>query len=286
MKIVYGKVLIFWRTMYARLNGQELMDIVKYNFEKGKEMDKRSEEIIKNYKKMRIGVDEPFRFHCTQCGDCCRNRDDIMLTARDMYNMSKALGFTPEETARRYCEAYVGHDSRVPVIRLKPERDGGHCPLLKDNKCAVHRAKPAVCAMFPIGRGLSFGMENQEARKDRPPETEYIFVNPGCGDGAGTQTVREWLGTFNIPLDDPFFRQWNQLIIHMSGIIREIEKDLHEILVRTMWDVAVQFMYLQYDTQKDFMPQFERNAAAIRNTLADFMNKTNQGRPETGGGQE
>ena len=85
--------------MYARLNGQELMDIVKYNFEKGKEMDKRSEEIIKNYKKMRMGVDEPFRFHCTQCGDCCRNRDDIMLTARDMYNMSKALGFTPADYA-------------------------------------------------------------------------------------------------------------------------------------------------------------------------------------------
>ncbi len=68
--------------------------------------------------------------------------------------------------------------------------------------------------------------------------------------------------------------------------IAYIEKDLHEILVRTMWDVAVQFMYLQYDTRKDFMPQFERNATAIRNTLADFMNKTNQGRPETGGGQE
>lgn len=50
--------------------------------------------------------------------------------------------------------------------------------------------------------------------------------------------------------------------------------------------MVFQFMYLQYDTHKDFMPQFEQNAATIRNTLADFMNKAGRDQPRTGGVQE
>lgn len=34
-------------------------------------MDKRLKEIVDNFDSMKIGVDEPFRFHCTMCGKCC-----------------------------------------------------------------------------------------------------------------------------------------------------------------------------------------------------------------------
>lgn len=27
-----------------------------------------------------IGLDETFKFHCTQCGKCCIHRDDILLS--------------------------------------------------------------------------------------------------------------------------------------------------------------------------------------------------------------
>lgn len=57
-------------------------------------------------------------------------------------------------------------------------------------------------------------------------------------------------------------------------------------MMGALWDVAVYFMYLKYDTSKDFMPQFERNTAVIRDTLADFMNKAGQDGSETGGGQQ
>ena len=31
-------------------------------------MDTRLKEIVDNFEKMEIGVDEPFKFHCTVCG--------------------------------------------------------------------------------------------------------------------------------------------------------------------------------------------------------------------------
>ena len=108
-------------------------------------MDKRLKEIVDNFDSMKIGVDEPFRFHCTMCGKCCINREDILLTPRDIYRMAKELQISPEELFKRYCETYIGHDSCIPIVRLKPHGSVKRCPLLKDRKCSVHKAKPGVC---------------------------------------------------------------------------------------------------------------------------------------------
>lgn len=47
-------------------------------------MDNRLKEIVDNFDSLKIGADEPFRFHCTMCGKCCINREDILLTPRDI----------------------------------------------------------------------------------------------------------------------------------------------------------------------------------------------------------
>lgn len=57
-----------------------------------------------------------------------------------------------EEVSGKYCEVYIGRDSRVPIVRLMPRGQIKKCPLLKGKKCSVHNAKPAVCAMYPIER--------------------------------------------------------------------------------------------------------------------------------------
>lgn len=117
-------------------------------------MDKRLQEIFDNFERMKIGVDDSFKFHCTQCGKCCIHREDILLNPKDVYNISKELGMTPDEMCKQYCEVYIGPDSRVPIVRILPRGSVQRCPLLKDRKCSVHDVKPTVCAMFPIGRSL------------------------------------------------------------------------------------------------------------------------------------
>ena len=66
--------------------------------------------IIENFEKNRIGPDEPFKFHCTMCGKCRINREDILLTPRNMYNLAKELSMTPQEVMNTYCETYIGSD--------------------------------------------------------------------------------------------------------------------------------------------------------------------------------
>ena len=43
-------------------------------------MDTRMEEIVNSIEHNKLTADDPFRFHCTQCGKCCINREDILLT--------------------------------------------------------------------------------------------------------------------------------------------------------------------------------------------------------------
>ena len=60
-------------------------------------MSNRLEYYVNNYEKLKIGVDDPFKFNCTMCGKCCIDRDDILLNAKDIYNLTIALDMTTKE---------------------------------------------------------------------------------------------------------------------------------------------------------------------------------------------
>lgn len=211
------------------------------------------ERNITRFEQRQLGLDDTFRFHCTMCGKCCINREDILLPPRDLYAMAKELNLTPKEFFDKYCEVYIGSDTRIPVVRLKPVGAVKRCPLLKDRKCSVHQAKPTICALFPIGR---FMLSEKFEGKLTNQKTGYFFVNPGCGDDSETQTVRDWLNAFGIPLEDPFFKVWQDALINLSMEMQRIEKSIGGELMNDIWSMLFWVMYLDYDMEKDFMEQF------------------------------
>ena len=222
-------------------------------------MDERLKNIVNHLESMKIGLDETFKFNCTMCGRCCINREDILLSPRDIYNMSKELGIKPEELFVRYCEVYVGPDSRVPIVRLKPRGSVKRCPLLKNRKCIVHKAKPTVCAMFPIGRCFIADNEKEGLQDISKTHIQYIFNNPGCGDNSEAHTVRGYLESFGISVKDDFFLEWHQAILDMGNFFRKIEKIVSQETMELVWTAAFTGIYLHYDIGQEFMPQFEDN---------------------------
>ncbi len=224
-------------------------------------MDERLKNIMDNFEKMKIGVDEPFKFNCTMCGKCCYHREDILLNPQDVYNISKELGLTPQEMIEQYCETYIGGDSRLPIVRLKPRGTVQRCPLLKNHKCSVHKAKPVVCAMYPVGRCLKMG--ETEVKDITAEDIQYIFQNPGCGDDKETHTVREWLESFGIPVADEFFISWQKAVTELCMIFRRAEKMLSPDTMLMVWQSAYVGLYLHYDMAVDFMPQFQENAKKV-----------------------
>ena len=205
------------------------------------------------------------------CGKCCINREDILLNAQDVYRMSKELGMTPQAFVERYAETYVGGDSRIPIVRLRPRGTIKRCPLLKDRKCMIHNAKPTVCAMFPIGRCLRLDPKASVPEKFTAENIEYIFTDPGGGDETETHTVREWLRDFGISDKDEFFLKWQKTILDLSEIFRAAEKKTDTSRMVFVWNLTFIALYLNYETEKDFWPQFEENAKGILEAVQKML---------------
>lgn len=122
------------------------------------------------------------RFRCDGCGECCKNREDIILNGYDVVRLRKKLDITLEELIQKYAEVYIGPSSKMPLIRLLPVGEEKRCPFLFFNKCIVHEAKPTICGLFPLGKAYT-----------EKTEVQYFLQDVPCGERDNTQTVGEWV---------------------------------------------------------------------------------------------
>ena len=227
-------------------------------------------DTFRDLESMTIGLDDTFKFHCDQCGKCCTHREDIILSPMDIFKMAKELKMTPVEFYHEYCVFNIGEHTRMPIVRLASEGKDTHCVLLKNHRCSVHKVKPAVCAMFPLGRYMSFEKDDYNAEAIDTSKVKYLLQPPECGDESETHTVREWLSGFDIKLEDEAFVQWQKAISRFSNKFKELEKKQDMLTMMEIWFVVRVSLYLQYDTSKDFLPQFNYNVENLLKLLDDI----------------
>ena len=130
-----------------------------------------------------------FRFACAGCGNCCRGREDIVLSGFDLWRIAARLRLPPRMVARGYCRAAIGRVSHLPVLRLAPVKENrNNCPFLEQDHCAIHDAEPLVCALYPLA---------QEISKDG---TVSYFLQPtGCGGQVIEARVQDYLDRYQVP---------------------------------------------------------------------------------------
>ena len=232
--------------------------------------DPRLQHIAENFDSMKRDINDTFRFHCTQCGKCCINRHDIILSPSDIFKMAKYLKMSNSEFIHSYCSMHIGDHSRMPIIMLKPVGKDDRCPLLKNNKCSVHKVKPSVCGMYPLGRYIAFPKGDFGTRSLEGSEVKYLLQPLDCGDDSETHTVREWLNGFDIALEDKTFIQWNEAISQISTRIKTLEKEQDMLTMMEVWFITRVVMYEMYDHEQDFLPQLEKNFSNLKTLLMDI----------------
>ena len=206
-----------------------------------------NEEMFQNIESLTVGLDDTFTFHCTQCGKCCIHRTDIILSPRDIFKMAKELNLSNADFLRKYCSMHIGPTSRIPVIMLRPVGKDDRCPLLKNNKCSVHKVKPSVCGMFPLGRYIAFGKDDFGKKKLDCGEVKYLLQPIECGDKSETHTVREWFGE-----------------------LKELETQLGMMAMMSLWITVRIALYENYISTEEFLPQFDANVNGITKLLDDI----------------
>jgi len=228
-------------------------------------------ELFLNFDKYKIGLDDTFAFKCRECGKCCKSREDILLTGRDLFNIAKCLKITIPQAIEIYCEVYIGSSSRVPIIRLLPKGSNKVCPLLNNGKCLVHTSKPTICGLFPIGR-VSTGAVIEEGIKSGEKMHLHYILNPiDCGGRRKKQTVRQWLEAFNIPVDDEFYGLWTQTTTYLSEMFRKFEDgQTTEKALSALWNAVIEALYVDYNTDKDFFEQFKVQSDKIMSIFKEL----------------
>lgn len=230
-------------------------------------MDERLKNIAENFDDYKIGLDDTFEFSCRQCGKCCIYREDILLNPRDIFRLCRELNLETKEFVKEYCDTYVGESSRLPIVRLQPQGTVRRCRFLKNRKCSVHKAKPTVCATFPIGRCIIWDKNELQSEDVDKAEIQYIHNKADCGGEKETHTVRQWLQAFDIPVHDPFFIKWNRQLFITGEIVNRAEKKLNKESLEMMWNAIYFMLYLNYDVSKDFMIQFDENVKHLMELL-------------------
>ena len=160
-----------------------------------------------------------FNFSCLMCGQCCKDRDDILLSPYDVFKLSKGLKISSVDFVKKYCDVHLGNTSNLPVVTLKFKKGIGYtfCPFLKYKdklyKCMVHEYKPSVCALFPLGRLY----KSNEADIS---EIQYIVQPNVCNcDKEERHSVKEWLSNFDINDSEQAHIDWSNCVIYLQKAI-------------------------------------------------------------------
>jgi hypothetical protein len=192
---------------------------------------------------------ERFTFACNGCGDCCRGREDIVLSGYDLYRIAKRLRLPPRMVVRAFCRQYVGSKSCMPVVRLAPLKDErNNCPFLFQNHCAIHDAEPLVCALYPLG---------QQIERDG---TVHYFVQPiDCGGQLIEARAEDFLARYDIAAREPLDVLWAEECIRLSKEIRRLQKELAPMILRRVQRKLLSALYYDYNYEVEYRPQFERN---------------------------
>lgn len=79
----------------------------------------------------RLSAGEPFDFACAGCGDCCRQRRDLVLSGFDLYRIARRLRLSLRIVAAAFCKSYIAPESCLPALRLTPDPKTGNCRFLR-----------------------------------------------------------------------------------------------------------------------------------------------------------
>lgn len=217
-------------------------------------------------KKIGIPVTEQSKvsFLCQHCGECCKNRAGapVQLTGYDIFRLAK---FMKKENPFQLIQEGVLCLGRaqysLPYVTVSTDTNGA-CIFLNNTKCSVHTVKPAVCALYPLGR-----IFNSSSR-----EYLYVFPRNNACSGSGKSNpvpAEQWLRNAKITQDEKNHAVSESAYAEILSALRQIKHRFHDDL----FPYIIWAFYMNFDPQQNYAQQLEENMAILRPLLEEAKNK-------------
>ena len=192
---------------------------------------------------------------CAGCGGCCKGMgSSVVLDPLDVCRLSENLGKTFDEMLSEFLELQVVDGVILPNLRMSGPQES--CVFLsEENRCRIHRFRPGVCRLFPLGRyyqGDSF---------------QYFVQKGECHHPARTKVkIHKWLETPDIRSYEAFVQRWHHFLRMAEEIAAQAQDQ--EMVKNLSLYILSRFYRMPFDPRKNFYEEFEQCMIQAENLLA------------------
>lgn len=191
---------------------------------------------------------------CKGCFDCCTGMgESVVLDPLDVYRISCHLKKSPEELISSELELGVVDGNILPHLCMKGKEE--KCIFLnEEGRCSIHRFRPGICRLFPLGRyyengGFQYILQIHECRKKNRSKIK----------------VRKWVDTPDLKMYEKFVTDWHYFLLDVQEVLYHAE-DAQLIKNLNMYVVS-RFYLTPYEDGRDFYQQFYERLEAGKNLL-------------------
>lgn len=208
-----------------------------------------AKELYESNKKVRIGCSD-----CKGCFDCCRGMgNSIILDPFDFYRLGKELSAAPQALLERYAALNVNDGLILPNLRMSGEKE--QCVFLDGKgRCGIHRFRPGLCRLFPLGRNYENG------------RLSYFILEGACSkEGERTKVrIADWIGEESIERYEGFLTDWHYYLKRIKEKTAALPDKAWEGAVKTASvNILEKFFLTPYDCERDFYDQFYERLESV-----------------------
>ncbi len=182
---------------------------------------------------------------CEGCSACCRGMgNSVTLNPLDSFLITSNLGKTFEMLLDGYIELGVENGLILPHLKMRETDDA--CAFLNESgRCSIHRFRPGICRIFPLGR---------DYKKDG---IRYIFLVNGCQKKNRTKVkVQKWIDTPDVQENERFLWKWH---FFCKGLQTKIIQGKDGEMAKAASMYVLKTFYLEdYESQAGFYGQFQK----------------------------
>lgn len=187
---------------------------------------------------------------CAGCSACCHGMgNSIILDPFDVYRLCGELKISFEELLQGPLELNVVDGIILPNLKMQGETEA--CSFLDEQgRCQIHKARPGVCRLFPLGRYY----EGRDFRY-------FLQIHECKKTNRSKVKVKKWLDTPELVRYEEFVRNWHYFLEDVEHILDSSENDN---LRKQVNMYLLQEFFLKAWSAEGFYSQFEERLAAAK----------------------
>lgn len=188
---------------------------------------------------------------CIGCSECCSGMgESVVLDPFDVYRLSTGLGYTFSKLMEECLELNVVDGLILPNLKMAGEKE--QCMFLsEEGRCQVHRFRPGICRLFPLGRyyengGFKYFLQSRECRKENKSKIK----------------ISKWLDTPDLKRYERYITDWHYFTEEVCELTErqkdeQLTRDLNTYILNTFYVTA-------YSSEKSFFEQFDERLMQMK----------------------